>query len=206
MTRVYLIRHAEAAGNAEPRFHGHYDSELTEKGRLQLKRLRGRFEGVVLDAIYSSDLKRAYETAKAVAGDRDIEVIRAPELRELNGGEWENLEWREILENWKEEFDRFNAEPDITSTPGGESIEDLQLRVRNKIFEIVKISPDSSVCIVSHAIAIKAFLCYVHHVPIKNMDLRVWCQNTGVTAFDVSDDGRIRILFENDTRHLNGME
>ncbi|MBQ3378573.1 MAG: histidine phosphatase family protein [Clostridia bacterium] len=206
MTRIYLIRHAEASGNTSMRYHGHYDSEITKKGRIQLERLGERFKDIVIDAVYSSDLKRAYETARAVVGDRDIQIIRDAQLRELNGGEWENLEWKEIMEDRKEEFKRFNDAPDIISTPGGESASDLQIRIANKIFEIVKNNPEASVCIVSHAIAIKTFLCYARAIPVKYMGFHVWCKNTSVTTMDIAEDGRIRILAENDASHLIGLE
>ena len=206
MTRIYLIRHAEASGNTAQRFHGHFDSDLTPKGRLQLERLGDRFKNIVIDAAYSSDLKRAYETARAVVGDRGIDIIRDRELREIDGGEWEDLEWSEIFENRKEEFESFNAAPDVVNIPGGENATGLQTRIKNKIFDIVKAHPGASVCVTSHAIAIKTFLCYVHNIPIRDMGFRVWCKNTAVTAMDISPDGRVKLLRENDVSHLIGME
>jgi probable phosphoglycerate mutase len=80
MTRIYLIRHAEAEGNIYRRAQGQYDSLVTTNGYLQLEALRARFHGEKIDAVYSSDLFRARETARVLAAPRGLSVRLKPEL------------------------------------------------------------------------------------------------------------------------------
>lgn len=202
MTRIYLIRHAEAEGNISKRFHGQYDSDVTENGKRQLVLLKERFKNIDIDSAYSSDLKRAYETAKAVIGDRNIDIKLEPDLREINGGAWEDREWSYIAENYADEFHNFNKAPNKVALPGGESALQLQTRVKNKIFEIVKNNPKRAVSVTSHGMAIKTFLCYAHGIELADMRKIIWCDNTAVTAMDFSDTGDITFVFENDSTHL----
>jgi broad specificity phosphatase PhoE len=88
MTTVYLARHGESDWNVERRWQGHADRPLTERGREQAELLAGRLADVKLDAVYASDLRRAWETAQAVAATRGLEVVRLPELREVDVGSW----------------------------------------------------------------------------------------------------------------------
>ena len=96
MTRIYLIRHGEAEGNLYRRFHGWYDSALTDTGRQQLEYLARRFQDLPLDAVYASDLKRAKDTAQAVAGPKGLDVIIEPGFRELGVGVYEDLPFGEL--------------------------------------------------------------------------------------------------------------
>ena len=87
-TTIFLARHGESDWNAEHRWQGHADRPLTERGLEQARELAARLADVELDAVYSSDLRRAWETAEAVASSQGIEVARQPELREVDVGSW----------------------------------------------------------------------------------------------------------------------
>ena len=93
MTEIYLIRHAQAEGNLYRRIHGQYDSLVTELGRRQIAALEARFAPVQIDAVYSSDLIRAMETAKAVSAPKGLPLHTTPALREVNLGVWEDACW-----------------------------------------------------------------------------------------------------------------
>ena len=98
MTRIYLIRHAEAEGNLYRIAQGQYDSLVTDRGMRQIAALGKRFEGVRIDAVYSSDLYRTCVTAGALYIPRRLPLHRMPALREICVGEWEQKTWGEIAQ------------------------------------------------------------------------------------------------------------
>ena len=111
MTKVYIVRHAEAEGNLYRRIHGQYDSLLTEMGMRQLEALRKRFENIHIDAVYSSDLYRARMTASAIYEPKSLPLVTMPELREVSMGIWEDVCWAEVERFMPEQYRFYNTEP-----------------------------------------------------------------------------------------------
>ena len=91
MTTLLLVRHGETDWNAEGRLQGHTDRPLSDYGRGQARRLAEELEGEELEAIYSSDLARARETAEIVGVRLGLRVALEPDLREKDWGTWEGL-------------------------------------------------------------------------------------------------------------------
>ena len=118
MTDVYVVRHAEAEGNLFRRAHGCFNGQLTELGKKQLQYLAARFEGVQLDAVYASNLRRAMETANVLCAGRGLQVQVDPELRETDLGVWEDLPWGELQHSYREQYINFNKNPDAFRLPG----------------------------------------------------------------------------------------
>src|SRR3954471_7990952 len=100
MTTILLARHGETDWNLQRRVQGHSDTPLNETGRAQALALAETLDGAELDAIYASDLERAYDTAQFVAQRKGLPVTPLPELRERNFGTWEGLTDSEILERF----------------------------------------------------------------------------------------------------------
>ena len=90
MTRIFLIRHAEAEGNLYRRAHGHFNGMVTVRGNKQIELLKKRFDGEKVDAVYSSDLDRATKTATAISEPRELQIITSEMLREVKMGVWED--------------------------------------------------------------------------------------------------------------------
>ena len=84
MTRVYIVRHAEAEGNLYRRVHGWYDSLITDNGRRQIAALANRFQDIHVDAVYSSNLYRTMTTAGAVYKPKGLTLHTRPDLREIS--------------------------------------------------------------------------------------------------------------------------
>jgi broad specificity phosphatase PhoE len=91
VTTLLLVRHGETDWNAEGRLQGHTDRPLSDYGRRQAQHLAAELEGQELEAIYSSDLARARETAEIVGERLGLPVVLDPDLREKNWGSWEGL-------------------------------------------------------------------------------------------------------------------
>lgn len=119
MTTLYLIRHAEAEGNLYRRIHGWYDALVTPNGLRQIEALEGRFAGVPVDAVYSSDLYRTETTAKAVYLPKGLSLHTDPGLREVHMGDWEDRPWGEIRETDGERLTLFNRSDPSWRAPAG---------------------------------------------------------------------------------------
>jgi broad specificity phosphatase PhoE len=154
MTTVYLARHGESDWNVERRWQGHADRPLTERGREQAELLAGRLADVKLDAVYASDLRRAWETAEAVAATRGLEVVRLPELREVDVGSWSGCTRDECAERFPEAFARWQQGG--SGWDDGESYEEMGERIVEAIRTIAAEHPDGAVLVVSHGGPIRA--------------------------------------------------
>jgi broad specificity phosphatase PhoE len=154
MTTVYLARHGESDWNVERRWQGHADRPLTERGREQAARLAARLADVELDAIYASDLRRAWETAEAVARSRGIEVVRLPELREVDVGSWCGLTRDECAELYPDAFARWQAGG--SGWNNGESYEDMGERIVAAIRRLAVEHAGGTILVVSHGGPIRA--------------------------------------------------
>ena len=89
--KLYLIRHGETEWNVKRRFQGRSDIPLNEEGRRLARITAQALVGVPFSRIYTSPLKRAYETAMIIKGERDIPVIEEPRIIEISFGEYEGI-------------------------------------------------------------------------------------------------------------------
>jgi alpha-ribazole phosphatase/probable phosphoglycerate mutase len=154
VTTVYLARHGESDWNAANRFQGHSDRPLTELGREQALALAGLVAGQKVEAIYSSPLERALETARIVADRTGLDVRTRDDLREVDTGSWSGLSRAEVKERFPEGFERW-----ISGGAGwedGETYDEMAARVLAALREIAAAHPDGRVLIVSHGGPIRA--------------------------------------------------
>jgi len=146
---LVLIRHAET--DMAGRFCGHSDPELNERGREQLPAVVDRMSEYTIRRIYTSDLRRARQTAEAIASHFGIGVEVRPGLREIHFGQWEGLAWSEIeardaalAKSWAERY------PNATA-PGGESLQQFERRVRAEGAFLFAAATECSIAVVAHA-------------------------------------------------------
>lgn len=122
MTRIYIVRHAEAEGNLYRRIHGQYDSMVTPLGYRQIEALSRRFQDIPVDAVYSSDLYRTRMTAKAIYAPKGLPLHLEPGLREIAMGRWEDQTWGGAARRDPERMNQFSrSDPDYDS-PGGRDL------------------------------------------------------------------------------------
>lgn len=202
MTTLFIVRHGEARGNVERNFHGWFDSDLTENGRAQISRLPAYFKDIALCAAYSSDLKRTRETAEIVAHEKGLSVVERPGLREIYGGEWEDVPWDDLPERFPESYGHWLERPHLLVMPGGESMVEFQERIFKTVLEIAAENVGKNVLIATHGTAIKALLCRVKNVPLSEMPGEKWCDNASVTVLEITDDGAINVKVDGDNSHL----
>lgn len=201
MTDIYIIRHAEAEGNYYRRAHGTYNSNLTAFGYRQLPCLTKRFENEKIDAVYSSNLKRAMETAKSLAEPRGLSVLIDPELRETCVGEcedrpWGNLAWLDPVMMY-----RYNNDPMNCDIPGGEPAVDTQIRMLAVIRKLAARHDGQRIALFSHGGAIRLLMAAIRGTPSNQIRWTAKGDNTGVTLLRV-DGEHIEIVYEGDNSHL----
>ena len=154
MTTLLLVRHGETDWNSERRWQGHADRPLNERGREQARVLGAELAGRRIDAIYSSDLLRARETAEIVAAELRLELRVDPGLREVDVGSWSGLAHGEIEASDPDGFRRWQEGG--KGWEHGESYEEMGERVVATVLEIAAAHPDETLVVVSHGGSIRA--------------------------------------------------
>jgi alpha-ribazole phosphatase len=160
-TKIILIRHGESLGNALKLYIGHTDVDLSEDGYEQARDAAEYFKNEKISAVYSSDLKRAYETARLNAEMRSLPVITSRELREVFVGIWEGVHVDEVTERWPIEFGvDWKIKFGTCVPPEGEPVYEAGKRMHERLLSIAK-ENKGTVIVASHAAAIRAFWCYL---------------------------------------------
>jgi broad specificity phosphatase PhoE len=154
VTTILIARHGESDWNRERRWQGHADRPLTERGREQARALAARLAHIDIDAVYSSDLRRARDTAAVVAESQALELQIVPELREVDVGSWSGLTRSEAEERFPEGFARWSS-----GFPGwedGETYEAMTQRVLEAVHRIAAANDGDRMLVVSHGGPIRA--------------------------------------------------
>lgn len=207
MTAIYLIRHGEAEGNIYGRCQGQYNSRLTKLGRAQSEALSLRFKDTQIDAIYSSDLARAMQTAEPLARSKNLQIIPMKGLREVAMGECEDIPWAEVPYRFPKEYYLMRHDPEKMCHPGGESMLELTVRMANSLDSIIRDNPDRTVAVFSHGAAIRSYLSTLEYGDLSHQQA-IKYTNTAVSLLTAGDAG-VKIRFVNDNSHIspeNGFE
>jgi broad specificity phosphatase PhoE len=201
-TKLIIVRHAEAVGNAIREFHGWTDSSITERGHIQAKQVAERLKDVPIDVIYSSSLKRTMETAMYISKIKGLPIIKRDDLKEINGGLWEGMTWTNLVKSYPKEYEIWEEKPHIHQMPEGESMKDFQQRLINAVSDIINTEKGKNVCIVTHGTAIRVLMCWFLDYSLEDIVKIPWCDNTAVTIVD-SNDEKFIVEIEGDSCHLD---
>lgn len=201
MTTIYLIRHAEAEGNIYRRYHGWYNSLITPNGYRQIQALEKRFEGVRIDAVWSSDLFRTMTTAGAIYKRRGLELHTDPGLREIGGGVWEDKTWGWLRREHGPLLEAFNRADPAWRVEGSETFGSVQMRVAHAIRRIAAAHPGQTVAIFSHGTAIRTALAKFYGYPLDQIVRVPHGDNTCVSKLSMDGD-QVEIEYFNDNSHL----
>ena len=159
MTTFILIRHGQSVANLNLIFAGHYDADLSELGHKQAKctadAVVGRFK---IDKIYSSDLLRAYNTARPISEATGVGIVPDMAFREIFAGEWEGRPFEELKEVYKEDFFVWRNDICNSRCTGGESMVEVGERFCARVKELAAENDGKTVVITTHAAAIRAFM------------------------------------------------
>jgi len=199
MAELILARHGETAWNVEKVFRGRADVDLDRVGLKQAELLGKYLSNWELEAIYSSPLRRALDTANMVAGYQKVAVRVAEGLTDFDYGEWQSVPEQEVKKLYPALLNEWHSNPHKVRTPGGESLEDVRRRVVEVLDGILS-RDHGTVLLVSHRVVIKVLICYL--LGLDNSHFWNIRQDVcGITTFD-HVDGRFVLTRHNDTSHL----
>jgi phosphoserine phosphatase len=199
MTRLILARHGETAWNIEKIFRGRSEVELDDVGIRQAELLGKYLSDLKLDAIYSSPVRRALDTANIVARYQKTDVQVAQGLSDLDFGEWQSLREQEVRRRYPALLDEWHNSPHKVRMPGGESLEDVRRRAIEVVNDVLS-RYQGAVLLVSHRVVIKVLVCSL--LGLDNS--RFWSIGQdvgGITIFNYVG-GRFVLTRHNDTCHL----
>lgn len=169
MVHLVLIRHGQTEWNAIGRWQGQADPPLNETGRTQAHETALELRGQGIDALISSDLRRARQTAEIIGETLGLEVELEPRLREVNLGKWQGLYSDEIRARWPEEMRLWLERPLATRPPDGESIHELADRVLAAVNELAARCADQRVGLVTHELPIAIIVTRVDGIPLDQL-------------------------------------
>lgn len=202
MTDIYFVRHAESFGNLTRRVYGHFDGLVTPKGYKQIETLRERFRDIHIDRVYSSDLTRTCETAKAIYEPKNLPLIKTAAFREIGFGVWEDRPWGELVSLYPEEYEAWGANPLAFAVSGSETYRDVYRRAKAALDEIASENDGKAICIVSHGATIRMLMHGLrNNNDLTGVESAEWGDNTCVSHFR-AEGGEYTEIFKNDNDHL----
>ena len=168
-SRIYLIRHGETSNAGEVCFNGHFDVNLSDKGREQSLLLAKALRNLPINAVYSSDLKRTQIGAKFIADGHNLKHVPYKELRELAFGDWEGLSVSEVNRKYPEKLKERLENTELFKVEGGESFSQLKDRVIPKFEQILTKHPSGNIVVLCHGGVIRIILSHVLEIFVKSL-------------------------------------
>lgn len=169
MTELILIRHGETDWNNEGRYQGQSDVPLNATGQKQAEDLAQMLRHETLDAIFSSDLARAQQTAQILSDMNGASLFLDSRLREIDQGEWEGMLFDDIRRRYIKAFEKRLRDPLQVAPPGGETVGQVRERVLEAINEIINRYPHGLVAVVSHGLSLAVVKVHFNNLAIDTV-------------------------------------
>jgi len=202
LLRIYLVRHGETDWNRDGRLQGHSDIPLNEAGLAQADRIAARLAAEPIAGVWTSDLRRASQTACAVAAPHRLAPRATQLLRERCAGDWEGLTQAEIRSRGETPTLTANTQDTVHhGPPNAEPMDAVWDRLVGALHEVRQARAEGTVCIVGHGGSLRVLICDVLGAGIDSMR-RIWLDNGSLSLIEYDDSGRRWVRLVNDTTHL----
>lgn len=203
--KIYLVRHGETESNGMHRYLGRSDEPLSEIGLQQAQAVSNYLANNHINTMICSTLRRAKQTAKAIADQQKVELTIKEELDEIDFGKWEGLTYSEIYKDYPDEITLWLKKPEGLDIPGGEKWHDFRDRVIG-FAEKIATNNSGNVCIVSHGGPLRFIISYYLglKLPCFIGPSSLMLDHGGLTTISY-DDGFATIENINDVSYLNGL-
>jgi len=196
--RLIITRHGETEENKLGVMMGHNPGTLSKEGIEQAKKAALRLKDEKIDFIYSSDLKRASDTAKEIAKfHKDVPLIFTEELRERYLGEFQGRKPSDFG------IDPKNFKATIVEPKNGEKMQDLFNRAQKFLQNILKKHQKDTVCLVSHNGFNKALIAVITNKKAEDIISIDNQHNTSINVFEINKNKEYKVLVSNSIDHLN---
>ena len=201
MTIIILVRHGQTEWNRVERFRGRADVPLNETGLAQAEatgiRIAAKWHPV---AVYTSPLSRSVKTAEAIADHYNLEVQPHPGLVDIDYGQWQGLSPEEARQRWPEEVDAWYNRPHLARIPGGETLDELRIRLMQTVNELTDRNPGETIVLVGHTVINRMILLGVLSLG-NDRFWRIRQEPCAINVFEV-DGNEFTLVSLNDTCHL----
>lgn len=197
--RFFLVRHGETPWTATRRYQGKTDVPLNAEGRRQARAIAKRLRTEKIDRLYTSTLKRASLTAREIARQTGLSPVPDRRLVEIDFGKWEGVSFKELAEEGRPEFLRWQRGT-LRKIPGGESLTSLERRVNDFFHSLLENHGEETVAVISHGGPIKMFLFQALKMPPRS----IWSFRIEPASISLLEGNRdlLQIVSVNDTSHL----
>jgi broad specificity phosphatase PhoE len=202
-TRIHLVRHGATQLTAENRFSGAVGVDLSEEGRRQAELLGERLQRGRIDALYSSSLSRAVQTAEIIGARCGLTPSIVDGLREIDHGHWEGLTRADVEERFPGEYQAWEEDPFTYAPEGGESGVAVLARALPALRAIVTKHPAQHVVIVSHKATIRLLLSSLLGFDERGYRDRLDQAPACLNVLDFRDAVHVRLMLFNDTSHYS---
>lgn len=203
-TVIYLVRHGQSVANQLNKFCGVTDFPLSKLGKRQAEITADYLSRKPVDVVYSSDLSRAFYTAKAIADKKGLSVIKDKAFREMHCGVWEDMVFDELVKKYSVEFSVWQNDIGNFACPNGESAKDVQKRLTDAMKRIAEKHKGQTVCIASHAMAIRTFCGTLDGKSLSKLKNFPWPSNASVTTLEY-ENSRFKLITYSYDEHLADM-
>ena len=203
MTRLILVRHGETDWNRVERFRGRIDIELNETGHRQAQAVASRVGAWKPDAIYSSPLKRALQTAQPLAEACGLELRPLEGIVDIEYGACAGLSPEEFFTRYPDLHRTWLEAPHLVQFPEGESLEQVRTRASIAVEEVCAAHAKETVVLVSHVVVNRALICAV--LGLDNSSFWKIAQDNGAISILNAQDDEYRLVLFNDTCHLEAL-
>jgi broad specificity phosphatase PhoE len=200
-TTTVLLRHGDTQLSPEHRFCGLRDLPLSANGTRQAKAAAGRLaSGAPIDAVVSSPLQRAVDTAVIAATELGLTPVTDDDLRETDFGDWDGFTLEEVQQRWPAAVAAWRRDPE-QAPPGGESFAETSRRVDRACDRLLRDHSGQTVLVVSHVTPIKIMLCRALGVPLSTL-YRLYLGSACINEIQWYGRGFAAVHCVNDTSHL----
>ncbi len=183
MVRIIYVRHAESLWNPIGRYQGRLDPELSERGHKQAPLIAKALKKYNPTVLYSSPLKRTYQTAEYISKELGLPINISQEIIEIDHGDWSGMLVDEVKEKYPDMFRAWLYEPENVKFPNGESLTDVYYRVKKFQEKVLEKHDGETIIAVSHTVPIRASFVAGLDLPLG----KFWafgCDNASYSILD----------------------
>ncbi|MEW6096836.1 MAG: histidine phosphatase family protein [bacterium] len=204
MTKIILVRHGQTAWNKEEIFRGRIDIDLDETGISQAKLLAKRLGELQINAVYSSPLKRALNTAIPIANYHGLKVNIDDHFIDINYGNWEGKSNEEVKETFKDLYQKWIKDPHLLRIPDGETLDEVRIRAVTGLNQILAKHGEETIAIVSHRVVNKVLICAL--LGLDNSSFWKIKQDTACFSIFNYENNNFTLTLHNESCHLKSIQ
>ena len=208
-TEIYLARHGETTLSGCGQYIGSTEVPLSEHGKTQAHLLAETLGRVHFDACYCSVMGRCRETAQILAAPHKLDIIPIAEIREIDYGQWEGLNLKQMEALAPETFRKWKKDPGAVRAPQGESGEEVLSRILPAFEKLASEHLGQRILIAAHRTVNRIWLCHLLGYPVSSYRKAVGQDFTALNIIEYTTDGNhssFSVKLMNDTGHLTPME